>query len=237
MDSLFAFLLLASFILLIIGFFSPKTSLFWDKKERTRKKSGLIYGGLIILFFILFGAVSDPEDINTASNRKVKSPNETHNAISEQQQNPKTISAEIPQETKRNYNKIGDQIEIGHFSYVINNIYFAKSVGNEFFKETADGIFLIVNMSFRNNDNQEHTLDNSFFKLTDENGTEFETSHDGSTALELSDKPTLFLKQCNPHITKSGLIIFEVPEKKVYDLHLSGGFWSGKTAVVKLTTK
>ena len=31
------------------------TSLFWDKKERTRKKSAIVYGGLTVLFFILFG--------------------------------------------------------------------------------------------------------------------------------------------------------------------------------------
>lgn len=135
------------------------------------------------------------------------------------------------------YKKIGDQIEVGNFSYVVNDAKFAKTIGNEFTQKTADGIFLIVNVTFRNNDNEEHTLDNSFFKLTDENGTEFKSSTDGETALEMSGQETLFLKQCNPHITKSGLLIFEVPEKKVYDMHLSGGFWNGKTAVVKLTTK
>lgn len=237
MDTLFALLFLGSLILLIIGFFSPKTSLFWDKKERTKKKSGLIYGGLTLLFFILFGAVNDPSKSDTASNRKEKSSTQTQSVSSESTTEAEPISSDIPQETKVSYKKIGDQVEIGNFSYVVNNASFAKSVGNEFMKETADGIFLIANMTFRNNDNEQHTLDNSFFKLTDENGTEFETSTDGSTALEMSGKNTLFLKQCNPHITKSGLIIFEVPEKKVYDLHLSGGFWSGKTAVVKLTTK
>jgi hypothetical protein len=30
-------------------------------------------------------------------------------------------------------------------------------------------------------------------------------------------------------------LIFEVPRKATYDLHLSGGFWSGETATVKLT--
>lgn len=135
------------------------------------------------------------------------------------------------------YKKIGDQVDVGNFSYVVNNARFAKSVGNEYFKKTADGIFLIVDVTFRNNYNEEHTLDNSFFKLTDEQGTEFSSSTDGESALEASDQETLFLKQCNPHISKSGLLIFEVPEKKIYDLHLSGGFWNGKTATVKLTTK
>lgn len=59
MENLFALLLLASLVLLVIGLFKPTTSLFWDKKERTRKRSSLVYGGLTILFFILFGVTSD----------------------------------------------------------------------------------------------------------------------------------------------------------------------------------
>ena len=73
------------------------------------------------------------------------------------------------------------------------------------------------------------------FKLTDQDDTEFESSTEGTTAFEMSGKQTLFLKQCNPKIQKRGYLIFEVPEKGIYDLHLSGRFWSGKEAVVKLT--
>ncbi|WP_299291328.1 hypothetical protein [uncultured Mucilaginibacter sp.] len=59
MNSFFALLLLASLLLLITGISSPTTSLFWNKEKRTRKQSVLIYGGLAILFFILFGATSE----------------------------------------------------------------------------------------------------------------------------------------------------------------------------------
>lgn len=68
MESLFALLFLSSLILLIIGFFNPKTSLFWDKKERTKRKSRLVYGGFTVLFFILFGVVSDKNKENTNEN-------------------------------------------------------------------------------------------------------------------------------------------------------------------------
>jgi hypothetical protein len=54
MDTILVLLLLASFIFLIIGIFSPKTSLFWDKQNATRKKSALTYAGLTVLFFVLF---------------------------------------------------------------------------------------------------------------------------------------------------------------------------------------
>jgi hypothetical protein len=67
MDNLFMLLLLASLVLLVIGLFNPKTSLFWDKKVRTKKKSALIYGGLTILFFILFGATTDTKKRSISS--------------------------------------------------------------------------------------------------------------------------------------------------------------------------
>lgn len=135
------------------------------------------------------------------------------------------------------YAKIGDEITIEHFIYKVNDVRFAKSVGNDFTKKTADGIYLIVDLALKNMDSEEHTLDNSMFKLADASGTEFESSPDATTALEMSGKETLFLKQCNPKIQKKGLLVFEVPDRGVYDLHLSGGFWTGKTAIVKLTDK
>jgi hypothetical protein len=70
MENLFAVLILVSLVLLIIGLFKPTTSLFWDKKERTRKKSILVYGGLTILFFILFGVTSDTKNVKALSNKE-----------------------------------------------------------------------------------------------------------------------------------------------------------------------
>jgi hypothetical protein len=43
------------------------------------------------------------------------------------------------------------------------------------------------------------------------------------------------LKSCNPNIQKVGYLIFEVPNKGVYHLKVSGGFWSGKTGDIRLT--
>ena len=59
--------------------------------------------------------------------------------------------------------KIGDQVDIGHFSYVVQKIFFRKTVGNEFMRQTADGIYLLVSLSMINNDNKPHTVDNSLF--------------------------------------------------------------------------
>ena len=53
--------------------------------------------------------------------------------------------------------------------------------------------------------------------------------------MEMAGGNTLFLKQSQPHIQTSGLLVFEVPDKSSdYRLLLSGGFWSGATAQVRL---
>lgn len=85
MNSFFALLLLASLLFLVIGIFSPTTSLFWNKEKRTRKKSVLIYGGLTILFFTLFGATVDnakeeKQDGQENVNPAVVSPNASNSA-------------------------------------------------------------------------------------------------------------------------------------------------------------
>jgi hypothetical protein len=137
-------------------------------------------------------------------------------------------------ENHRIYGKIGDQIQVKHFSYRVNDIQYVKSFGDEFYQQTADGVYLIVDLSLVNRDNVSHTLDNNMFKLTDEKGREFQSSGEATTALLMSNKETLFLKQCNPQVQKRGLIAFEVPQKGLYDLHLSGGFWTGAIAIVRL---
>jgi hypothetical protein len=51
----FAFLLMVSFTMLIIGLFSPKTALFWKKTAGTRKQAALIYAGMSLILFIAIG--------------------------------------------------------------------------------------------------------------------------------------------------------------------------------------
>lgn len=77
MDTLFALLILASLVLLIIGFFNPNTSLFWYKKERTRTTSSLIYGISLVASFILFGVTTDTSKTSTKSSDTGSTESET----------------------------------------------------------------------------------------------------------------------------------------------------------------
>lgn len=59
MATFFALLFLFFLIMLILGLISPKASLFFLKKNKTRKMSLAIYGLLIIFSFIFFAIVND----------------------------------------------------------------------------------------------------------------------------------------------------------------------------------
>lgn len=86
MDNLFALLLLATLVLFVIGFFKPRASLFWDKKDPTKKKSAIIYSGFSLLFFILLGGTSkiQPEAKSTYKIDTIEKTNAPINPIEKQ---------------------------------------------------------------------------------------------------------------------------------------------------------
>ena len=86
MDSLFALLILASLVLLVVGFFNPNKSLFWYKQERTTKKSSMIYGISLVAFFILFGITTDKKNKNTSNQTSTTSTTKDNSATSEKEE-------------------------------------------------------------------------------------------------------------------------------------------------------
>jgi hypothetical protein len=152
---------------------------------------------------------------------------------------PGPAAAAAPKEARplKRVAGLGETVSVGSFSYVVSTAEFAQSVGNEYTRKTADGIYLVLRIAIRNDDKKAHTLDNAMFKLVDGQGREFEASTDASTAMEMSNQGTIFLKQCQPGITTSGYLPFEVPGRAgSYTLKVTGGFWSGETADILVSS-
>ncbi len=130
---------------------------------------------------------------------------------------------------------IGEQITVGNFIYKVNNVQLTKSIPAEFLSATANGLYLIIDLSIKNISSETRLIDNGLFKLTDKNNNQFETSIEGGSALEMDGANSLYLKQSKPGIQTEGFLVFEVPEKKKsYELHLSGGPGNGKTAKISI---
>ena len=104
MENLFALLVLASLVLLVIGFFSPKTSLFWDKKnEPTKKRSGMIYGIGLVASFILFGIFTDGKK-STSSTSK-----ETNNSTTATEETTAPTTPSAPALTQQQLDSIENE--------------------------------------------------------------------------------------------------------------------------------
>lgn len=131
--------------------------------------------------------------------------------------------------------KIGSIVNVGNFQYQVYSLNFIKTIGDELYSETANGVFMIINLSVKNISKTTRTLDNSFFAIYDNNGNKYEYSEEGTTALEMSGSESNFLKDLHPNIPVNIKLVFEVPKRNgSYILEVSGGFWSLKSQKIKL---
>ena len=208
MENLFALLILASLVLLVIGFFSPKTSLFWDKKnEPTKKKSGMIYGISLIASFILFGVTSDGKKSSNNSNSST-----TQTTSNETKPTEKTETEEQkPVEEVPTGVGVGQVLHTDYFDIVVNKVSLKDRVntGNEFadLKPEQGNRYLIINASFKNTDKESRMLmDGSVW--INYNGKDYE--FDKAETIMLEGWGVL-LDQINPLTTKTTNLVYKIP--------------------------
>jgi hypothetical protein len=67
MENVYALLVLACLVLLVVGLINPSKGLFWLKQGATRKKSTGIYAGATFLFLFLLGTTVDKKHPRGAS--------------------------------------------------------------------------------------------------------------------------------------------------------------------------
>jgi cell division septation protein DedD len=97
--------------------------------------------------------------------------------------------------------------------------------------ERADGKLIIVAVAIHNGQNTAITMNTGLFKIVDSYGNVYSTSE---KSIEVDHD--LFLAQINPGITKTGQIVFDVPENLSMDnlwLRFRGGM-TGDSATVAL---
>lgn len=102
MDNLFLLLFLTSLICLIIGLVKPMVFSRFINGEITRKKIGLIFGVATIVFFVMFGMITD-----TSKQTQSK----TSEKVIEQKKEPKTEPDDAVTKKKANETKAKQEAE------------------------------------------------------------------------------------------------------------------------------
>lgn len=108
-------------------------------------------------------------------------------------------------------------------------------MGDEFLNETAQGIYLLLNVTIKNNGDDALSVSNDYFTLY--KGKTKYTS--GSTAsLYASDNSGFFLEEVNPGNALTSNVAFDIPQDVVSDpalqLQVQTGFWGTQTAMVNI---
>jgi hypothetical protein len=115
--------------------------------------------------------------------------------------------------------KVGDAAQSGSWGIGLGKVETAKSLGTQFSRSQAQGIFVVLTVAAKNLHNETSTLNSFDFQmLGGPTGTTYKVSNDGSTALLGTEPEVLWLSaQIQPGLIKSFRLVFDVnPEVKSY---------------------
>jgi RNA polymerase subunit RPABC4/transcription elongation factor Spt4 len=135
---------------------------------------------------------------------------------------------------------VGDSFAAGKLGIIVNKVgeQTVFKSGNQFIDDvTTDGKFVVVNVTLTNNDTSARMFDSTQFKLIDSQKREFDPYTDTDLMMIIGNDNDLFLENCNPGMSRTGTIVFEVPaDTATYDLAVDSGvaFAAGETKTVKL---
>lgn len=123
--------------------------------------------------------------------------------------------------------KKGSDLQVGEVKWKVEDVQKEKTLGNDYTKTNASGIFLVVKVRAELTGNKSGTVDSNQFELIDNKNRTFTPNSEGQSAYTMQGGEDLFLKQVNPGLSISGAVVFDIPEDapglklKIKDLRLA----------------
>ena len=166
---------------------------------------------LVVAGTLMPSDVTDPDDNSNLN---------TNNAEEINQQN---------QEEETQFYSFGDKVTVGTFAYTFNDYTTKSYVGSEYFKEEADGIYLIFDVTIENIGDESEHIWGSYVTVIDDQDRRFE--HD--TTAEIYADDSFSFEQMQPGLPKNGKIIFDVPTDLTGYIEISSdSMWSDEVKYV-----
>ncbi|EID29377.1 MULTISPECIES: DUF4352 domain-containing protein [Streptococcus] len=163
---------------------------------------------ILIVIIVVFGVVKGGSGSNSTK-QEVASSSSTQTAASEETSQTKATekNKNKEEETKaKAENKIGEVVKVGDVEYIVNSKSLSQNVGGEFGKN-ANGIYLILNVTVKNNGKKSITVTDDFFKLLKDD-TEYST--DSTAGIYANQEAKFFLSELNPENSITGNVVFDV---------------------------
>ena len=129
---------------------------------------------------------------------------------------------------------IGQEVPVGDVVYIVNSKEVNTNVGGEFGK-TANGIFLVLNVTVKNNDKEAITVTDDFFTLLK---GDVEYKSDSTAGIYANQDANFFLTEVNPENSVTGNVVFDITEETANDpsiqLRVQTGYFGTETGVINL---
>ncbi len=128
------------------------------------------------------------------------------------------------------YYTIGQPVVVGDLSYTVNNVYSASTVGDSYFTEQAQGIFIIVEMTIENTGPEVIDFNSIYLTIYDGPGQAYES--DAGATLFIEDG--ILSGQLGPGLFAEGSVVFDVtPGEELY-LEVTEGFGGDEVEWIEL---
>lgn len=190
----------------------------------------------LLVVIVVGGALGGGgEETESTNNITSNSDNESE-VVAETSDSSESIEESISEPVEEIF-KIGDTVNVGKVTYVVNSVETATNVGGEY-GQNSKGTYLLVNISVTNNGDEALTVDNSLFKLLND-GKEYDS--DSAAGIYANDDSSFFLESVNPELSLTGYIVFDVSDTVINSstkqLKVSTGFWGTETELINLQWK
>lgn len=163
---------------------------------------------ILIVIIVVFGVIKGGSGSNSTKQEVASSSSAQTTASEETAQTKATEkNKNKEEETKvKAENKIGEVVKVGDVEYIVNSKSMSQNVGGEFGKN-ANGIYLILNVTVKNNGKKSITVTDDFFKLL-KGDTEYST--DSTADIYANKEAKFFLSELNPENSITGNVVFDV---------------------------
>lgn len=127
--------------------------------------------------------------------------------------------------------KIGDALEVGDLVFTVKDAGMTKELKSPL--GNKKGNWMVVTVAVKNGSKEAVTIDSSFFKLLEGDGTTYET--DSDNLMYLDAEQNFFLEQINPKLEKTGKVLFALPDGvKDLKLQVQTGAFGTETGEISL---
>lgn len=119
-------------------------------------------------------------------------------------------SEDAPADDAPTVAKVGQKVRDGQFEFIVTEVQKgAKTVGDQYLNEKAQGQFVLVSVTVSNIGEKAQLLSDSSQKVRDAKGREF--SADTGAAIYVKDNK-VFLEEINPGNAVKGTLVFDMPK-------------------------